>query len=163
MPEAVTVLVGTLGKAFGTFGAFVAGSEQIVEYLIQRARTYIYTTAIPPPLAEATRAALQLVRQESWRREKLSSLVQHFRRGIRESDLPLLDSPTPIQPVPCGDSLRAVAIAEKLRRKGILVIPIRPPAVPAGSARLRVTLSALHEETQVDFLIEALTDAFRNG
>ncbi len=155
----ITVLVGTLGKAFGTFGAFVAGSGPVIEYLIQRARTYIYTTAIPPALAEATRASLKLVREESWRREKLSSLIRRFRNGILENNLPLTDSRTPIQPLICGESRRAIEIAERLRRKGILVMPIRPPTVPEGRARLRITFSALHDESHIDGLVTELSDA----
>lgn len=156
----VTVLIGTLGKAFGTFGAFAAGSEQLIEYLIQHARSYIYTTAIPPSLAEATRASLKLVQSESWRREKLSTLVQRFRNGARDRQLPVLESLTPIQPVLLGESRRAVEIANKLRQNGILVTPIRPPTVAQGSARLRITLSALHEEAQIDQLLEKLSLAF---
>ncbi|MCI0654852.1 MAG: 8-amino-7-oxononanoate synthase [Methylococcaceae bacterium] len=162
-PDAVSILVGTLGKAFGTFGAFVAGSEQVIEYLIQRARTYIYTTAIPPALAEATRASLRLAREENWRREKLGLLVARFRRGALGHNLPILESPAPIQPLLLGDNRRAIDIAHRLRRKGILVMPIRPPAVPAGSARLRVTFSALHDETHVDRLVEELSDAWTDS
>ncbi|MCI0734165.1 MAG: 8-amino-7-oxononanoate synthase [Methylococcaceae bacterium] len=162
-PGSVSVLVGTLGKAFGTFGAFVAGSDQLIEYLIQRARTYIYTTAIPPSLAEATRVSLDLAQRESWRREKLSLLVQRFRGRALERDLPILESRTPIQPVLLGESRRAIEIADRLRRKGILVMPIRPPTVPEGSARLRVTFSALHEETQIDWLVEEISDALTNS
>ncbi|MGH8551365.1 MAG: 8-amino-7-oxononanoate synthase [Methylococcales bacterium] len=161
--EAVSVLVGTFGKAFGTFGAFAAGSDQLIEYLIQRARTYLYTTAIPASLAEATRVSLKLARQESWRREKLSALVERFRSQARERNLPILESPTPIQPLVLGESRRAVLVADRLRRKGILVMPIRPPSVPEGSARLRITFSALHEETHVDWLVEELSDGCANS
>lgn len=158
-PGGVSVLVGTLGKAFGTFGAFVAGSAQLIEYLIQRARTYIYTTAIPPSLADATRASLKLVNQEPWRREKLCLLVEHFRKAARERNLPVTESRTPIQPLILGASRRAVEMANRLRRKGILVMPIRPPTVPEGSARLRVTFSALHENAHIDRLVDELSQA----
>ncbi|MGR9106604.1 MAG: 8-amino-7-oxononanoate synthase [Gammaproteobacteria bacterium] len=158
-PHNVTLLVGTLGKAFGTFGAFVAGSDSLIETLIQRARTYIYTTAIPPAVAEATRVSLKLVRGESWRREKLASLVQRFRKGAQERQLPLLDSITPIQPVVFGDSRRTLEISARLKQRGIFVMPIRPPSVPNGSARLRIALSALHEEAHVDRLLQELQEA----
>jgi 8-amino-7-oxononanoate synthase len=153
----VPVLMGTLGKAFGTFGAFVAGSEILVETLIQLARTYIYTTALPPALAAATRAALELVQQESGRREKLAVLVQRFRRGAGQLfGAQLLPSETPIQPLLLGEAERALAASKALREQGILVVAIRPPTVPAGSARLRITLTAAHTERQVDRLLQAL-------
>ena len=153
----VPVLMGTLGKAFGTFGAFVAGSEELVETLIQGARTYIYTTAPPPAVAEATRASLRLIEEESWRRERLMSLVQRFRTHARQADIPLMNSSTAIQPILIGDSERTVRISEALLQQGLLVTAIRPPTVPVNTARLRVTLSASHTEAQVDRLIEALS------
>jgi len=152
----VPVLVGTLGKAFGTFGAFVAGSESLIELLIQKARTYIYTTALPPAVAEATRASLRLVRAESWRRDKLKQLTARFRQGAGQIGLELMPSPSPIQPILLGDSRKATALSEALLDAGILVGAIRPPTVPQGSARLRVTLSAAHEEAQVDRLLNEL-------
>jgi 8-amino-7-oxononanoate synthase len=154
--DEVPILMGTLGKAFGTFGAFVAGSEALIETLIQQARSYIYTTALPPAVAEATRASLGLVQQESWRREKLAALIQRFRRGAAQLGLTLLESATPIQPLMVGDAARAVQFSEALLAKGILVSAIRPPTVPDGSARLRITLSAQHDEAQVDQLLAAL-------
>lgn len=157
--EDVTVLVGTLGKAFGTFGAFAAGSNPLIDYLVQKARTYIYTTAMLPSIAEATRASLQIVRSESWRRQKLESLVQQFRKGALELGLPVIDSLTPIQPLVVGDSRQAMTMATRLRESGILVTPIRPPTVAEGSARLRITFSAQHEAVQVERLLEGLADA----
>jgi 8-amino-7-oxononanoate synthase len=152
----VPVLVGTLGKAFGTFGAFVAGSEFLVELLIQKARTYIYTTALPPAVAEATRASLRLVRAESWRRDKLKYLTERFRQGAKQIGLELMPSPSPIQPILLGDSRKATDLSEALLDAGMLVSAIRPPTVPPGSARLRVTFSAAHEEAQVDRLLSEL-------
>jgi 8-amino-7-oxononanoate synthase len=152
----VPILIGTLGKALGTFGAFVAGSDTLVEALIQSARTYIYTTAPPPALAEATRAALALVDEEAWRRETLRALVLRFRAGAAELGLPLLPSSTPIQPLLIGDAARAIAVSEALLERGLLVTAIRPPTVPQGSARLRITLSARHTPADVDRLLEAL-------
>ena len=154
--DAVPILMGTLGKAFGTFGAFVAGSEDLIETLIQRARTYVYTTATPPALAEATRASLRLVRAESWRRERLQALIARFRSGAAQLGLQLMASETPIQPLLVGAADAAVRLSERLRARGILVPAIRPPTVPAGTARLRITFSAAHEEPQVDRLLEAL-------
>lgn len=152
----VPVVVGTLGKAFGTGGAFVAGSEDLIETLIQTARTYIFTTAAPPALAAATRTSLRLARAEDWRRERLRSLVARFRAGAAQLGLSLLDSPTPIQPLLVGEAQRALAQSEALRQRGILIQAIRPPTVPAGTARLRITFSAAHSESQVDRLLAAL-------
>jgi len=151
----VPVLVGTLGKAFGTAGAFVAGSEALVETLIQRARTYIYTTALPSAVAEATLQSLRIARAEGWRRERLRDLVARFRAGAAGLGLTLLPSATPIQPVIVGESGEALALAAALEARGILVPAIRPPTVPAGTARLRVTFSALHTPADVDRLLEA--------
>jgi 8-amino-7-oxononanoate synthase len=155
-PSEVPILMGTLGKALGAFGAFVAGSEALVETLIQEARTYVYTTAPPPAVAEATRAALRLVQQQDWRRDRLQALVSRFRDGAAQLGLELVASPTPIQPLIVGESATALRWSEALRDRGILISPIRPPTVPAGSARLRITFSAPHTEAQVDRLLDAL-------
>lgn len=156
-PSEVPVLVGTLGKAFGTGGAFVAGSEVLIETLIQRARTYIYTTAMPPALAAATLTSLKLVQTEHWRREKLAALISRFRAGMARLPLQLLPSATAIQPVLIGDSEQTLKFSEQLLQAGILVTAIRPPTVPAGTARLRITLSAAHSEAQVDSLLAAFS------
>ncbi|WP_287028009.1 8-amino-7-oxononanoate synthase [Pseudomonas sp. UBA6310] len=156
----VQVLVGTLGKAFGTAGAFVAGSEELIETLIQFARPYIYTTSQPPAVACATLKSLELLRGERWRREHLERLIAQFRDGAARIGLQLMDSPTPIQPILIGDSARALRLSSLLRERGLLVGAIRPPTVPAGSARLRVTLSAAHSEAQVDRLLDALANAW---
>ncbi len=152
----VPVLVGTLGKAFGTAGAFVAGDEVLIETLIQRARNYIYTTAMPPAVAVATLESLRIARAEEWRRQRLQELVTRFRTGATALGLQLLRSATPIQPIVVGESAAALALSARLESKGILVPAIRPPTVPAGTARLRVTFSALHELSDVDRLLEAL-------
>ena len=159
--EAVPILMGTLGKALGSFGAFVAGSETLIETLIQRARTYIYTTATPPALAEASRAALRLLQTESWRRETLRALIGRFRDGAQQLGLPLTASATAIQPLLVGPADRALALSRRLQALGLLVVPIRPPTVPAGSARLRITLTAAHSERQVDQLLSGLAQAWR--
>jgi 8-amino-7-oxononanoate synthase len=157
-PQAPLILLGTLGKAFGTFGAFVAGDEDLVEYLIQRARPYIYTTALPPAVAEATRASLRIVQQEAWRRDALNARIAEFRSGAAQLGFKLLDSATPIQALILGEAQAAVVASDALRARGILVPAIRPPTVPAGSARLRITLCALHSAQHVERLLEALAD-----
>lgn len=158
--EEVPVLVGTLGKGFGTAGAFVAGSEELIETLIQFARPYIYTTSQPPAVACATLKSLQLLQTESWRREHLNRLIARFRSGAAEIGLRLMDSPTPIQPILVGDSERALRLSALLRERGLLVGAIRPPTVPAGSARLRVTLSAAHSAAQLEQLLDALAECW---
>ncbi len=150
------ILMGTLGKGFGTFGAFVAGSEALIETLIQYARTYIYTTALPPAVASATRISLKILQRETWRREQLKSLIERFRSGVEELGLELMASTTPIQPVLLHDDELTQKVGEQLQSKGFLVGAIRPPTVPVGSARLRVTLSAEHTEEQVDRLLDAM-------
>jgi 8-amino-7-oxononanoate synthase len=155
----VPVLMGTLGKGFGTFGAFVAGSDVLIETLIQKARTFIYTTALPAAVAEATRASLKIVITDNWRRDKLKRLVERFKLGAGQLGLQLMPSSSPIQPVLIGVSQRAVDISNILLNKGFLVSAIRPPTVPQGSARLRVTFSALHDEQHVDRLLDALDKA----
>ncbi len=152
------ILMGTLGKAIGSYGAFVAGSETLIETLIQFARTYIYTTALPPAVAAATSASLDLLQRESWRREHLRNLVSRFRRGAEQLSLALMPSDSAIQPLLVGDAGRALALSQKLAERGLWISAIRPPTVPAGSARLRITLSAAHSETQVDTLLGALSE-----
>jgi 8-amino-7-oxononanoate synthase len=154
--EEVPVLVGTLGKAFGSFGAFVAGDEGLIELLIQRSRSYIYTTALPQPVAAATRAALRIAQQEKWRRERALTLAARFRAAAHRAGIPLADSSTPIQPIPLR-SARAALLAQKaLLEAGFWVVAIRSPTVPVGEERLRVTLTAGHSEDQVDALVESL-------
>ncbi|MFK7702809.1 8-amino-7-oxononanoate synthase [Pseudomonas caspiana] len=156
----VPVLIGTLGKAFGTSGAFVAGSDELIETLIQFARPYIYTTSQPPALACATLKSLELLRTEHWRREHLARLIAQFRDGAEQIGLTLMDSFTPIQPILIGDAGQAVRLSQMLREHGLLVTAIRPPTVPAGSARLRVTLSAAHSAAQVQLLLNALAQCY---
>jgi 8-amino-7-oxononanoate synthase len=157
--DKLPILMGTLGKAFGTFGAFVAGSDVLIETLIQEARSYIYTTAMPPAVAAATRASLKLLAEEHWRRENLVQRIKQFRAGAESLGLALMPSPTPIQPVVLGDEARTLAVAAHLEQNGFLVGAIRPPTVPRGSARLRITFSADHTEQQVEDLLSALDDA----
>jgi 8-amino-7-oxononanoate synthase len=157
------VLVGTLGKAFGTFGAFVAGDAALCEWLIQKARTYIYTTALPPALAAATRKALALAAAESWRRERLRGHVATFRKEALGMGLQLMNSDSPIQPLLLGSAERAVAASQALEDLGLWVAAIRPPTVPKNSARLRITFSAAHDSADVARLCEALADLKQRG
>lgn len=152
------VYVGTLGKAIGVAGAFVAGSAEVVETVMQRARTYIYTTASPALLAAAVEASLELVRKEGWRRERLAQLMQALKKALSGASLRLAPSETPIQPLVIGENSRAVAASEALRERGILVPAIRPPTVPEGTARLRISLSAAHGEEDVLRLAAALRE-----
>ncbi len=153
----------TLGKAMGSFGAFVAGSEEMIETLIQQGRSYIYTTALPAAIAAASFAALEVMMKEGWRREKLGALVEYFKISCQQRGIPLLSSATPIQPVIIGDNDQAVRVAETLRQQGLLVFAIRSPTVSAGSERLRITLSATHEEGDIDVLLDALVNALEDG
>jgi 8-amino-7-oxononanoate synthase len=152
----VPVLMATLGKAVGCMGAFVAGSTTLIEGLTQFARMFVYTTAMPPALAAAACEAVHIAREEEWRRGKLRALIVRFRQGAAQLGLPLLESPGAIQPIVLGDVAHTMNASRALEENGLLVTAIRPPTVPAGKARLRVTLSAAHEETDVDRLLDAL-------
>jgi len=158
--QQLPVLMGTLGKALGTYGAFVAGSDALIENLIQFSRTYIYTTAIPPAIAEATRMSLRLLQEENWRREQLHKNIQYFRAGAQSLELPLMNSQTPIQPMLVGDNDRVIRISNLLEEKGFLVGAIRPPTVPEGTARLRITLCAEHTANTIDQLLTTLQVAW---
>jgi 8-amino-7-oxononanoate synthase len=151
------VYVGTLGKAAGVSGAFVAGAAEAIELILQRARTYIYTTAAPAMLACAVEASLELIRKDDWRRERLGKLVAQLRRSLAGTGLKPSD--TPIQPLVLGSNEKALDVSAKLRERAILVPPIRPPTVPEGTARLRISLSAAHEEQDVARLAEVLREA----
>jgi 8-amino-7-oxononanoate synthase len=152
----VPVLMATLGKAMGVSGAFVAGSEALIETLVQKSRSYIFTTASPPALSAAVMAALSIVQTESWRRQKLADLVGYLRQQAASLPWPLMPSSTPIQPVLIGDNHAALNVSRQLLEHGLLVTAIRPPTVAPGTARLRITLSAAHDEDQIDRLVRAL-------
>lgn len=155
------VYVGTLGKAAGVSGAFVAGTQEVVETVLQRARTYIYTTAAPAMLAAAVEASLELIRTEEWRRERLRSLVASLKRAL--PGIGLKPSDTPIQPLVLGANAAALHAAVNLRERGILVPAIRPPTVPEGTARLRISLSAAHDEQDVSRLAAVLRELCASG
>ena len=154
----VQVLVGTFGKAFGTSGAFVAGSEALIETLIQRSRNYIYTTAMPPAIALATLASLDIARTEAWRRDRLETRVGRFREGAARLGFTLPDSASPIQPLVVGEPQAALAMSQGLEDRGCLCTAIRPPSVPEGTSRLRITLTAVHTDADVDQLLGALEE-----
>ena len=154
--QQVPVLMATLGKAAGVSGAFIAGSDELIETLIQQARSYIYTTASPPANAAAIMQSLQLIRQENWRREKLFELIDYFKQQIRQLDIALMPSDTAIQPIVIGDNQQALTVSQRLFDAGFYVVAIRPPTVPDGTARLRVTLSAAHDKSHIDGLLAAL-------
>jgi len=157
----VPVYMATLGKALGAAGAFVAGSETLIEFLIQRARTWVFSTAPPPALAAAARRALAIVRAEPERRDHLMRLVERFRAAAVDLGLPVTDSATAIQPVVLGSEARALRLSQFLLERGFWVAAIRPPTVPPGTSRLRVTFSAAHTEAQVDALLEQLAAGLR--
>jgi 8-amino-7-oxononanoate synthase len=156
--QQLPILMATFGKGLGTFGAFVAGSNALIETLIQFSRSYIYTTAIPPSIAASTRAGLGLLQTESWRRQHLTELIRYFKHEAALLNLPLMKSDTAIQPLLVGDADAALVLSAALEAKGFWVSAIRPPTVPLGSARLRITLSAAHSKEQVEQLLQALAE-----
>lgn len=158
----VPLLMATFGKALGTSGAFVAGAGDVIDALTQFARTHIYTTATPPALTAATSAAIDVARFEAWRRDKLHALITHFRDGAARRGITLLSSSTPIQPVLVGDAARATAISLALEACGFYVPAIRPPTVAEGTARLRVTLTAAHAESDVESLLDGIARALEH-
>lgn len=151
----VPVVIGTFGKAFGTSGAFAAGPALLMDYLVQKARTYIYTTAMPPALALASCTSLDLVQEEQWRRDHLKRLIIRFRSSMTRLGYELMPSETPIQPILIGEVQNTLKLSAALEARGLLVTAIRPPTVPEGASRLRVTLSATHTDADLERLIDA--------
>ncbi|WP_370979854.1 8-amino-7-oxononanoate synthase [Agaribacterium sp. ZY112] len=156
--QQVPIYMATLGKALGGFGAFVAGSEALIDYLCQFARPYIYTTALPPALAAANRVALRLVKEQGWRREKLNNNIAYFKQQSAVAGLVLMPSDTAIQPLLIGEDKQLMALAAQIEKRGFLVGAIRPPTVPEGTARLRITLSAAHSLQHIDALVAAIVE-----
>ena len=152
------VYMGTLGKSAGVAGAFVAAHPAVIDTLVQTARPYVYTTAQPPLLAEAVRAALALIRDDVPRRERLHASIARFRESAQVLPWRLLPSITAIQPLIVGDATAAVALAQQLAERGLWVPAIRPPTVPAGTSRLRVSLSAAHTDEDIERLLRALME-----
>lgn len=157
------IYMATLGKALGSYGAFVAGSEALIESLIQFSRNYIYTTALPPAIAAAGLEALKVLKQEAWRQQHLNHLISLFKYQAQELGLPLLPSNTAIQPLMVGSSKVALRLSEALKNRGLLVTAIRPPTVPKDTARLRITLSAAHTESHLQQLLQALAQLQKQG
>lgn len=155
-PHDVPIYMATLGKALGTAGAFVAGSDDLIEYLIQTARCYIYTTAMPPAIAEATRTSLKLLVTENWRQQSLIENISHFRLLASQAGLNLLESNTAIQPILIGNAQKTLDASQQLFNAGLHVAAIRPPTVPVNTARLRVTLRADHTKSDIERLVEGL-------
>lgn len=155
-PAQVPILVCPLGKAFACSGAIVAGSRVMIDNLIQFARPYIYTTAIAPALAGAIMASLQVVKAENWRREQLFQLIDYFKRAAAQRGLTLLPSESPIQALLIPDPKHAVTVSEQLLRAGYWVSAMRPPTVPEGTSRLRITLNCLHQDDQIDDFLDHL-------
>ena len=154
----VPVLVATFGKACGTFGAFVAGNNELIEWLIQEARTYIYTTALPPAVAYATLESLRVIKDETWRRDKLNDNIALFQRLAHESGLSCTQSSTPIQPIIVGSASMTLNLSQSLLESGLQVPAIRPPTVPQGGSRLRITLSTTHEPEDIEYLVDSLVE-----
>ncbi|TCV84767.1 8-amino-7-oxononanoate synthase [Sulfurirhabdus autotrophica] len=152
------IYMATLGKAAGVFGAYVAGSPELIQMLIQRARTYIYTTAFPPMLANALLASVHLIQEEGWRRQRLQDLAGYLKDHLKLARWKLMPSITPIQPIVIGSNKETLAVSAALMEKGILVPAIRPPTVPKGEARLRISFSAAHSLEDARKLVEALNE-----
>lgn len=160
----VDIAMGTLGKAVGVSGAFIAGSYTLREFLVNRARSFIFTTGTPPAIAAGTLAALAIMRDEPWRREGLRANVSHLRRRLAELGRPLdPELPGHIVPIAVGNADRTIAIGHRLRERGFLVGAIRPPSVPLGKARLRITVSAAHTPAQIDALADALAGTLESA
>lgn len=157
-PDGVHIRMATFGKALGVAGAFVGGSKQLIDYLVNFARDYVYSTHLPPAQACAIQAAIHWVKQADVERAHLQSLIHLFRTGIAELGFAIGDSVTAIQPVLIGDADKAIAVADRLRARGLWVTAIRPPTVPQGTARLRITLTAAHQASDVSLLLGALKE-----
>lgn len=159
--EDAPVVMGTLGKAAGNAGAFVAGPRELIDYLVQFARPYIYTTGMPPAVAAGGLAAIELMQREPQHRARLGDNIEHFRARAAELELPLAESASAIQPLLLGCETTVMSVAAELQQSGFLVGAIRPPTVPAGTARLRIALTAAHSEEQIEGLLEALANSLR--
>jgi 8-amino-7-oxononanoate synthase len=155
------IMMGTLGKAAGVFGAFVAAEQVVIDTLVNHAHSYVYTTAMPPALATAVQASLKLIAEADDSRAHLQLLIAHLRSSLHGLPWKLMTSSTAIQPLLIGDNTQALKLSEGLRERGIWVVAIRPPTVPQGTARLRITLSAAHTMADVDCLAETLHELAR--
>jgi 8-amino-7-oxononanoate synthase len=158
----VPILVCPLGKALGGVGGIVAGNSDLIEQVLQLARTYTYTTNAAPAMACALLASLQIIKTESWRRQKLMENINYFKQGIKQRELPYLNSETAIQSIIIGTEKDTCALSDELLKKEILVYPVRPPTVPRNTSRLRITLSCEHNVRQIDYLLDSLLEAYNN-
>ena len=161
-PESVPIYMATLGKALGCAGAFIAGSKDLIETLIQQARPYMYTTAMPAAIADATRTSLKILQRDHHIRKALINNIQYFREGCKQRKIKITNSETAIQPLIIGSNENALAAGQALLQQGLLVTAIRPPTVPTGTARLRITLSASHKQQHIDQLLDALAYYLNN-
>ena len=155
-------LTGTFGKSIGTFGAFFSGKKDIVDFVMQNSRGYIYSTSLPINTVEATRKSLKIIKREDWRREKLFSLIKYFKNNIRDLNLSAINSDSQIQALMIGSSKDALSISNKLMRAGIYIPAIRPPTVEEGKSRLRISLTVDHSEKDIDYLLNILDKLSRN-
>ncbi len=155
-PKGNLLMLATLGKALGNFGALLTGDDLLIETLVQQARPYIYTTALPPSVVAGSLKALELLQSEAWRQQQLQENIRYFCQCAGQENLPLMASRTAIQPIVLGSNQRALDASRALREKGLLVTAIRPPTVPKSTARLRITLRADHSRQQIDRLLENL-------
>jgi len=160
MPDRL-IYMATLGKAAGVAGAFIAAAEPVIEWLLQRARTYFFATGAPPMVAQTVRASLRVIESEGWRRERLAVLREHLSMGLAALPWQAPRTCTAIQPVVIGDNASAMSVMAGLEARGLWVPAIRPPTVPDGTARLRISLSAAHEDRDVDALLAALAELSR--
>ncbi len=159
--KAIDILVGTFGKAFGTFGAFIAADSLIIEAIEQYARSYIYTTALPPAIAAATCESLTLLQTESWRRDTLNHLIHYFQQGLNDLSLSYTPSITPIQCIQVGSAAAALHIGKQLAEQGIFAAVMRPPTTVPNQSCLRITLTANHQTSHIDRLLAVLARVFR--
>jgi 8-amino-7-oxononanoate synthase len=159
----VPIYMATLGKAMGTAGAFIAGSEELIETIIQKARTYIYTTAMPAAIAEATRCSLTIIQNEVEHLQNLNSNISYFKNCCSQANIAIENSQTAIQPLLIGDDEKTTKISQQLFDSGFLITAIRPPTVPEGTSRLRITLSAKHNKEHINQLIETLSSLLMNN
>ncbi len=157
LAKEIDIQMGTLSKAVGSFGAYVCGSQALIEFLINKARSFIYTTGLPPSIAAASLKGIEIIEQEPERRKKLWDNTNHLKQGLNELGLDTLASQTPIIPLGVGDANLALEFSEKLFERGIFVSAIRPPTVPHHTARLRITVMANHLKSDLDYLLEQLS------
>lgn len=153
---------GTFGKAVGTFGAFFSGKEDIVEYVLQKSRSYIYSTSLPVSAVEATRKSLKIIQKEDWRRDKLFSLINYFKKNVKSIRYDTLNSSSQIQGIIIGDAKKTIEISNELFKKNIYIPSIRPPTVEEGKSRLRISLTVDHSEADIDYLLNILDKTSRN-